>query len=105
MKGDRYNPGETVVVRQWDDMAAEYGTQSGSIKCPYNFIQAMRFLCGREFTVESCEDDTWCGQDIVRVYLVETGGFSFSADMFESPDDVGSDFDGSTGLLEILLGS
>ena len=68
------NPGETYLVRQWDDMESEYGLRpSGSIKCPGGFTTKMRYLCGSFLTapkvlgsdgrfripMEDDPDDTW----------------------------------------------
>jgi hypothetical protein len=50
--------GDRVVVRDWDDMAKEYGTGSnGSIHHGSGFIDSMRHLCGRTATVESVLSD------------------------------------------------
>lgn len=48
-----FKVGDRVVVRDWDDMAKEYGTYDGgeTIKCPNGFIEPMRHLCGRTATV------------------------------------------------------
>lgn len=48
-----FKVGDRVVVRDWDDMAKEYGTYdgSGTIKCPNGFTVTMKHLCGRTATV------------------------------------------------------
>ena len=48
-----FKVGDRVVVRDWDDMAKEYGTYAGSgtIKCPNGFTVTMKHLCGRTATV------------------------------------------------------
>lgn len=46
--------GDLVRVRDWEDMAAEYGTKPGTtyINCPYwVFTDRMRDYCGMVFTV------------------------------------------------------
>ena len=50
-----FKVGDRVVVRNWDDMAKEYGVYdgSGTIKCPNGFTVTMKHLCGRTATVES----------------------------------------------------
>lgn len=54
--------GDTVRIRQWDDMAAEYGISSGGYIHPeyesnmsgrdVPFNRAMKSLCGQTFIVE-----------------------------------------------------
>lgn len=48
-----FGAGDIVTVRQWEDMAAQYGiTAAGSIKVPLSFTTMMRDeLCGRQFMV------------------------------------------------------
>ena len=49
----KYKPGDRVRIRDWDDMAAEYGLDEyESIKIPCSFTDEMRTLCGRELTVK-----------------------------------------------------
>lgn len=46
--------GDRVVVRDWDDMADEYGLQTSdtSIGIPMcSFLSEMRETCGKEYTV------------------------------------------------------
>lgn len=51
-----FQPGDRIVIRDWDDMKAEYGTEiSGSINVDnvgVFFVSAMRDLCGNEYTVD-----------------------------------------------------
>ena len=48
-----FKVGDRVVVREWDDMAKEYGVcdSSGTIKRPNGFTVTMKHLCGRTATV------------------------------------------------------
>lgn len=44
--------GDTVRVRQWDDMAAEFGLdRDGDIQCPWYFLRDMTGFCGQIFEV------------------------------------------------------
>lgn len=55
-----FKVGDRVVVREWDDMAEEYGTENGMrIKGDRStsFIVSMRHLCGRTATVTGVRDD------------------------------------------------
>lgn len=48
-----YNVGDKVTIRQWDDMAAEFGLDVyGDIKVPKAyFTEPMRKYCGKTFTI------------------------------------------------------
>ena len=53
-----FKVGDRVVVREYDDMAKEYGTsQSGSIYRGSGFSSGMKHLCGRTATVKSVHGD------------------------------------------------
>jgi hypothetical protein len=47
-------PGDTVTIRTWDDMAEEYGlNESGGIKTPYiTILQGMKQFCGHSYIVK-----------------------------------------------------
>lgn len=55
----KYNVGDRVVIRDWDDMAEEYGLTpySENINCNRYFTTGMRYLCGREFTIKAIDYD------------------------------------------------
>lgn len=38
--------GEKVRIRQWDDMAEQYGVDDVNIPCGAFFMNDMRYLCG-----------------------------------------------------------
>lgn len=89
MKPDRKNfhpqVGEVVRIRDWDDMAAEFGTTScGDIRVPFGFYPAMRKLCGIEFIITRISDGSLCGHGT---------GYSISKDMVEYPPDDSIDCD------------
>ena len=51
-----FKPGDRVVVRDWDDMAKEYGvTKWGDIPKDSQFTNSMKHLCGRTATVTCVE--------------------------------------------------
>ncbi len=59
----RYNKGDKVIVREWDDLVAEYGLAGGSIRRPDSvsrgqtqFHEAKRKYCGRVCEVHHCDD-------------------------------------------------
>ena len=50
----KFQPGDTVTIRTWDDMAEEYGlNESGGIKTPYiTILKSMKQFCGHSYIVE-----------------------------------------------------
>ena len=47
-----FNPGDLVVIRDWDDMEEEYGlNEYGNISCKFTFVAEMDYLCGSEWTI------------------------------------------------------
>ena len=47
-----YNVGDEVTIRQWDDMAAEFGlNESGEIKVPKFFTEPMKQYCGQTLPI------------------------------------------------------
>lgn len=50
-----FKVGDTVRIRDWDDMADEFGclASTGSIQCNGSFTVGMRYLCGLEFQIAS----------------------------------------------------
>lgn len=52
----KFSPGDRVRIRQWDDMAQEFGlTSYGSIQCRYTFARSMKSLCGAEAVISSID--------------------------------------------------
>ena len=52
-----FQVGDIVRIRDWDDMADEFGVNSyGSIRCNGNFIPDMRYLCGLESKIVSIDN-------------------------------------------------
>ena len=47
-------PGDCVTIRQWDDMAAEFGlNEYGEIKTPYiSILKGMKRFCGNSYIVK-----------------------------------------------------
>lgn len=48
-------PGDTVTIRTWDDMAEEYGlNRYGQIKTPYiSILKDMKQFCGHSYIVKA----------------------------------------------------
>lgn len=64
--------GKTYRVREWDDMADEFGIRDGEIQCDASFIKSMKPLCGMIFTVKSMRDSNF---GCYRIYEPEEPGF------------------------------
>lgn len=83
----KFQPGDTVTIRAWDDMLSQYGSQYDSpacelrIKTPYiAFTNSIRQCCGRSFKVEhirpSINNEHW-------IYTLDDAPpFPFTEDMF-----------------------
>ena len=47
-----YNIGDKVTIRQWDDMASEFGlNEYGGIKVPKTFTEFMKKYCGQTLPI------------------------------------------------------
>ena len=77
----RFQPGDTVTIRAWDDMLSQYGgLVERGIKTPYlTFNDNMKQFCGRSFKVEyvrpSINDKHW-------IYGLDGSWLPFTEDMF-----------------------
>lgn len=77
----KFQPGDTVTIRAWDDMLSQYGSAGRfGIKTPYViFSNDMKQYCGRSFKVESVRpslnDEHW-------IYVLDCCYFPFTEDMF-----------------------
>lgn len=79
MRPEDIKIGDRLRVREWEDMADEFGYEGGDIACDLTFTQDMEHLCGMPFTVEEISSDT-------RRFFSKEGieeHWSISADMFE----------------------
>ena len=108
MKGDRFfEVGNVCRIREWEDMLLEFGGDESQIDCEFTFVEGMRELCGKIFTVASIS----LGFDDAPHYHSTEGleqGWSISGDMLElisplsSPE---SDFEaGDIGILLSWMG-
>lgn len=94
----RYKIGDKVRVREWDDMLKEFGSNEVMIFCTCFFMDCMKPLCGKVFTVIEERSTVSYGLD------GEASGWAFSDDMLypaityreymkeNYPDDVDSSF-------------
>ena len=70
-----YKVGDKVRVREWDDMAKEFGSNEVMIFCTCSFMDCMKPLCGKVFTVIEDRSTVSYGLD------GEASGWAFSDDM------------------------
>lgn len=76
IKKDRYEVGDLVLVKKWNDMVAEYGLDSdGDINTRESFTRDMKKYCGNIMTVSLVDED--------GAYKLKDAGFWFSNDMIE----------------------
>lgn len=76
-----YNVGDKVTIRQWDDMAAEFGlNEFGEIKVPEIFAVEMKDLCGKTLTITDVSRHSKPSFD---TYFLEGSTYYFSSPMFE----------------------
>lgn len=77
----RFQPGDTVTIRTWDDMLSQYGSLvERGIKTPYlTFDNNMKQFCGRSFKIKSVRpsfnDEHW-------IYILDGSWYPFTEDMF-----------------------
>lgn len=77
MRKRQFDIGDCVRIRQWDDMAEQYGVCGDEIECEFSFTEEMRDdgLCGKEFVITSISEGGY-------IHGHRTG-WSISADMLE----------------------
>lgn len=75
-----FEVGDTVRIRDWDDMKSEFGLDcDGNIECQFSFTRDMKPICGIEFTITGIgANDTITGHN---------SRWSISADMLELIQD------------------
>ena len=77
--------GDTVRIREWEDMASEFGCNRDVIKCRFQFIEEMKDLCGKELVVIGTSHDG-------KVYFNDRDiiwrGWTISADMLEPASSI-----------------
>lgn len=77
IKKARYEVGDRVLVKEWDDMASEYGIdEDGDIKTGASFfVKEMKKYCGKVMTVSFVMSD--------KVFQLGYNEWSFTNDMIE----------------------
>lgn len=76
-----YQTGDRVTIRQWDDMAAEFGlNECGEIKVPKFFTKPMKKYCGQTLPIVRINHYT---PPIFDAYYLGNSSAIFSSPMFE----------------------
>ena len=79
--------GDTVTIRQWDDMVNKFGINShGDIDLSYAiFVKSMREWCGKEVTISEIGFIVKDDERIAYVYAIEDDedAWVFTQEMFE----------------------
>ena len=78
------NIGDILLVRQWDDMVREFGTDAnGYINTRYGFRPDIKYLCGKQFCVTKILDGVF-GKLYEGIIL----DLSKTADEYFAPDEL-----------------
>ena len=76
-----YNVGDKVTIRQWDDMAAEFGLDEyGGIKVPKTFTEFMKKYCGQTLSIVHVRR---YAPQFFDSYILDDSSVIFSSPMFE----------------------
>ena len=76
-----YNVGDKVTIRQWDDMAAEFGLDEfGGIKVPKTFTEPMKKYCGQTLPIVRVSH---YAPQVFDSYILDDSSVFFSSPMFE----------------------
>lgn len=79
----KYKVGDELRVREWDDMAAEFGiSDTGSINCKFTFTKWMSTMCGKNFTVRKIFADG-SFRSVEGVEHINGWTYNISEDMLE----------------------
>lgn len=93
MRDEDIHIGDVLRIRQWDDMANEFGVNAlGSIDCRCCFTTEMIHMCGKQFTVSNIYEDygetiynsmEGVEYDLDGIEFDEDDTWDISADMLE----------------------
>lgn len=103
----QFNIGDKLRIRQWDDMAKEFGVVDNEIMCHHGFPETMRHLCGLPFTVIDIEYDEYYSEEGTEGLRDDDWSdyWLISADMLEYAEEpappLSCDID---GLFELSFG-
>lgn len=85
-----FQVGDHVRVRQWSDMAIEFGVEdydNETVAVPCQFVRQMHPYCGCDYTVTSAQSTLWDGE---QIQIIKCAGlpnkWTWSNGMFEFAD-------------------
>lgn len=85
-----FQVGDHVRVRQWSDMAEEFGVEdydNETVAVPCQFVRQMHPYCGCDYTVTSAQSTLWDGE---QIQIIKCAGlpnkWTWSNGMFEFAD-------------------
>lgn len=80
---NKYEVGDVLQIRAWDDMAEEFGGDGYEIPCKFSFTRSMEHLCGQEFVVREIDaKGHYYSEDDVE------GTWKISSDMLEYAEEL-----------------
>lgn len=82
----KYQVGDVLRIRQWDDMANEFGytnDRHDEIKCLDIFVEEMKYLCGKTFTVANVSLSRFGQYDEYTSVEHIENGWAVTEDMLE----------------------
>ena len=84
----KFEIGDLVRIKQWDNMAAQYGGDEYYIPMPgAHFIDSMRNLCGKEFVITDIFGDE------IEGHGTDWSITEFMLEMVEVEEDDGATYD------------
>lgn len=91
MRDEEIEIGDKLRIREWDDMAEEFGVdECGDIETKVWFTTGMRSSCGKPFTVseryrfDNAEDELcWAYYSREDVEVIDGHSFLITSDMLE----------------------
>ena len=79
----KFNVGDLVKIRQWDDMEKEFGLDTDDdIDCSEYFVKNMKPLCGKYVEIVRLDKDGRVGLKFFNCDDLNTG-WAYSTDMIE----------------------
>lgn len=79
--------GQEVRIRDWDDMAQEFGIENDDIMCTAVFIPEMRYLCEKVFIIEEINKDIVLLKDAPDAYIYSVDMIEPAKNSFNEPFD------------------
>ena len=85
----KFEIGDLVRIKQWDNMAAQYGGDNYHIPIPgAHFVNGMRNLCGKEFVITDIFGDEIEGHEtswsitefMLEMVEAEDGGATYDSE-------------------------